>query len=146
MVTLQRPVTDREPWVDLTELSGPVAPAVGVAVDAGLAARTWLAEAGDDGLLATAWRCAPDVTEERHTRPGAEDPGVIMVRQGGGLGRSVQADTVIAGLVSVCDGSLSAGRALSAIASLLDLDEHAAVVGALPALRRLVADGLLVRG
>ena len=146
VVTLQRPAVDREPWVDLTEVSGPVAPAVGAAVDAGLVARTWLAEHGDAGLLDTAWRCAPDVTEERHTRPGAKDPGVIMVRQGGGLGRSVQADTVIAGLVSVCDGSLSAVRALSAIASLLDLDEYAVVAGALPTLRRLVADGLLVRG
>ena len=146
VVTLQRPASDREPWVDLTEMSGPVGPAVGAAVDAGLVARTWLAEAGDDGLLATAWRCAPGVTEERHTRPGAEDPGVIMIHQGGGLGRSVQADTVIAGLVSVCDGSLSAVRALSAIASLLDLDEYAVVAGALPTLRRLVADGLLVRG
>ncbi|MEO7059357.1 MAG: SAM-dependent methyltransferase, partial [Lapillicoccus sp.] len=144
IVTLQRPLTDRPPWLDLAEATGPVAPAMGAAVEAGLAARTWLAVHGDDGLLDTAWRCAPDVTEERHTRPGEEHPGVIMVRQGGGLRRALQVDTVLAGLVGVCDGSLTARQALGAIADLLDLDAGAVALAALPTLRDLVADGLLV--
>jgi hypothetical protein len=69
-----------------------------------------------------AWRCADDVTEERHGRPGAQDPSVILLRQGGGLRRAVRLDTVGAALVSVCDGSLSAGAALTAIAALLEAD------------------------
>lgn len=145
MVTLQRPREARAPWADLAEVTGAVAPAMGPVVEAGLAARTWLAEVGAAGLLDTAWRCAPDVTEERHTRPGADDPGVIMIRQGGGLRRSVQADTAVAGLVSVCDGSLTARQALEAIARLLELDAAAVVAAALPTLHDLVADGLLVR-
>jgi len=145
VVTLQRPREARAPWADLAEVTGAVAPAMGPVVEAGLAARTWLAEVGAAGLLDTAWRCAPDVTEERHTRPGADDPGVIMIRQGGGLRRSVQADTVVAGLVSVCDGSLTARLALEAIARLLELDATAVVAAALPTLHDLVADGLLVR-
>ena len=144
VVTLQRPATHRAPWVDLVEATGPVAPAMGGTVEAGLAARTWLAEHGDTGLLDTAWRCAADVTEERHTRPGAEHPGVIVLRQGGGLRRAVQLDTVLSGLVSVCDGTLTARQALSAIAELLELDPHAVVAAALPVLRDLVADGLLL--
>ena len=93
----------------------------------------------------TAWRCAEDVTEERHTRPGAEDPGVILIRQGGGLRRSVRADTVIAALLSVCDGGLTARQALEAIATLLEQGPVEVMASALPTLRELVADGLLVR-
>ena len=160
VVALQRPTSDRLPWVDLVEATGPVAPAMGGpggrggmagmagmggTVDAGLAARTWLAEQGEAGLLDTAWRCAADVTEERHTKPGTENPDVILVRQGGGLRRSIPVDTVIAGLVSVCDGSLTARQAFEAIAGLLELEAGAVIASALPTLRALVADGLLVR-
>lgn len=144
VVTLQRPATDRAPWVDLVEATGPVAPAMGATVEAGLVARTWLAEHGDAGLLDTAWRCAADVTEERHTRPGAEHPGVILLRQGGGLRRAIRLDTVLSGLVSVCDGTLTARQALVAIAELLEVDPQAVVTSALPVLRELVADGLLL--
>ncbi|BDZ56583.1 MULTISPECIES: DUF7059 domain-containing protein [Barrientosiimonas] len=144
VITLQRPASDREPWRDLVEVTGHVAQPMGPAVDAGLRARTWLAEHGDPGVLATAWRCADDVTEERYARPGADDPSVILVRQGGGLGRTVRAGTVLAAFLSVCDGELPAGPALDAIASLLDVSPEAVRDEALPDVRSLVADGLLV--
>ena len=92
-----------------TEATGPVAAPMGPHVLSGLRARTWLAEHTDDELLAVAWRCADDVTEERHGRPGDEDPAVILLRQGGGLRRVVRLDTVGAALVSVCDGSAARG-------------------------------------
>jgi methylase of polypeptide subunit release factors len=146
VITLQRPATEREPFVDLEEATGRVAAPMGPAVLSGLRARTWLAEHSDDDLLAVAWRCAEDVTEERHGRPGAGDPSVILLRQGGGLGRAVRLDTTTAALVSVCDGDLTAGQALTAIAAVLDADEGALRAEALPVVRALVADGLLVRG
>jgi methylase of polypeptide subunit release factors len=144
VITLQRPAGEREVFVDLDEAHGPVAAPMGPSILRGLQARTWLAEHSDDELLAVAWRCADDVTEERHGRPGAEDPSVILLRQGGGLRRVVQLDTVGAALVSVCDGSLAAGPALTAIAALLEADPATVRVDALPLLRDLVADGLLV--
>jgi hypothetical protein len=52
---------------------------------------------------------------------------------------------VATALVSVCDGELTAGQALAAIAGLMDLDTQVARGQALPVLRELVADGLLVR-
>jgi hypothetical protein len=117
---------------------------MGPAIDAGLRARTWLAEHSDDEILDVAWSCAGDVTEERHGRPGAEDPSVILVRQGGGLGRVVRAGTLLAAYLGVADGELTARAALEAIAAVLDLDP-AEVRGELaPQLRDLVADGLLV--
>lgn len=144
VVTLQRPETSRAPWRDLVEVSGPVASPMGHAIEAGLQARTWLAEHSDDEVLDVAWSCAPDVTEERHGRPGADDPSVIVVRQGGGLGRAVRADTLLAAYVGVADGDLTARVALDAIATVLELDPDAVRRDLLPAIRELVADGLLV--
>jgi hypothetical protein len=145
VVTLQRPQTPREPWRDLMEVTGPVASPMGPAVLAGVRARTWLAEHDDEAVLSAAWRCAEDVTEERHGRPGDADPSVILLRQGGGLRRAIRLDTVMAALVSVCDGELTAGQALAAIASLMGADTEQVRGQALPVIRELVADGLLVR-
>lgn len=144
VITLQKPLGERAPFVDLDEARGPVAGPMGPAVLAGLAARTWLAEHTDDELLAVAWRCADDVIEERHGRPGAGDPAVIQLRQGSGLGRVVRLDTASAALVSVCDGELTAGVALAAIAGLLEREVAEVRAQVLPVLRALVADGLVV--
>jgi methylase of polypeptide subunit release factors len=144
VVTLQRPATDRPTWRSLDEGHGPVSVPMGPAIDAGLRARTWLAEHSDDDVLDVAWSCAPDVTEERHGRPGAEDPSVILVRQGGGLGRVVRAGTLLAAYLGVADGELTARAALDAIAQVLALDPEQVRVETLPQLRDLVADGLLV--
>ena len=119
VVILQRPVTGRDTWQVLEEVGRAVASPLGPALLAGIRARTWLAEHGEEGVLSGRWRCADDVTEERHARPGAEDPSVIVIRQGGGLGRALRVDTVVAAFVSVCDGELTAAQALDAIASLL---------------------------
>ena len=56
----------------------------------------------------------------------------------------IRLDTVAAGLVGVCDGTLTARRALGAIATLLDQPEAAVAAIAVPMLRALVADGLLI--
>ena len=143
VVTLQRPLGDRDPFVHLDEVGGPVAQPMGPHVLAGIRARTWLAEHGDDELLSVAWTAAPDVTEERHSRPGDTDPSVILLRQGGGLRRTVRLDTAGAALLSVCDGSLPAGAAIAAIAQLLDVEEDALRPDLVALLRELVADGLL---
>ena len=143
VVTLQRPTTERQPWRSLDEVAGPVATPMGPTVEAGLAARTWLVEHSDDALLDVAWSCAPDVTEERHGRPGAEDPSVILVRQGAGLRRVVRVGTLLAAYLGVADGDLTAGAALDAIATVLELDPVDVRAEVVPQIRDLVADGLL---
>lgn len=144
VITLQRPAAEREPFLDVMEAVGPVSAPMGPHVLAGIRARTWLAEHTDTEVLATAWRCAPDVTEERHTRPGDDDPSAILLRQGGGLRRSIRLDTATAAFASVCDGSLAAGAALEAIATLLEVPADDLVASALPTIRECIADGLLV--
>ncbi len=146
VVTVQRPATEREPWIDLAVVSGPVAAGVGHAVDAGLIARTALAERGETWLLDTAWRVAPDVTVERHTVPSSEHPdapAALLARQGSGMLRVVTLDAATAGLLGVCDGSLTARVALGVIAELLGESAADTVAAALPTLRALVADGFL---
>lgn len=143
VVTLQRPLTERRPWRSLDEAPGPVAAPMGPVIEAGLRARTWLAEHTDEDVLAVAWACAADVTEERHGRPGADDPSVIIVRQGGGLRRAVRAGTLLAAYLGVADGELTAATALEAIATVLELDPAAVRAALVPQIRDLVADGLL---
>ncbi len=144
VITLQRPATGREPFVELDEVTWPVQNPMGAAVLAGLRVRTWLAEHGDDAVLDASWRCGPDVHEERHTMPGALDPTLILLRQGGGLRRHLAMSTVTAAYTSVADGGLTARQAASAIAGILDLDtdEVAAEVAAF--VRDAAKDGLLV--
>jgi hypothetical protein len=143
VVTLQRPATPREPWRDLMDVRVPVASPMGPAVLAGLEARTWLAEHGDDGLLEVAWQVADDVTEERIGRPGAPDPQVIQLRQGGGLRRVVQLETLSAGVVGACDGDLTLRQLCAGLAVLTELPREDVEAAVLPVLRELVKDGLL---
>lgn len=151
VVTLRRPLPGapaRSPWTHLEELRRQVAPALGDAVAATLEARTALADARAQGrleqtLLDTAWAVAPDVTEERHFRPGAEDPSAILLRQGSGLRRTRLVDTATAGLVGVCDGTLPAGAALDAVADLLGRAPGEVVGEVLPTLEALVAEGFV---
>jgi hypothetical protein len=146
VITVQLPEGRRRPWKELVEVTGPVQSPMGPTIDAGLRARSWLAEAGEQGLLDAHLTVAADVTEERHGRPGAEDPSVIVIRQGGGLRRAVRVDTAVAAFVSVCDGDLSTRQALGAIAALLDVPTEELVRGSLPAIQELVGDGLLRTG
>ena len=89
---------------------------------------------------------AGDVTEERHYWPGAEDPTVMILRQGGGFGRSVALDTGLAALVGACDGELSVRSIIAAIAQLLEVDEVALTAELVPRIRDLIADGMLTQG
>ena len=59
------------------------------------------------------------------------------------LGRVVSADTGLAALVGACDGELAVGAIVAALAQLLEVDEAALRADLLPAVRALLADGLL---
>ncbi|MGO2660486.1 DUF7059 domain-containing protein [Mycetocola reblochoni] len=98
----------------------------------------------DDALRATRLRVAPDVTEERHYWPGAEDPTVMALRQGAGFGRAVPLDTGLAAFVGACDGELAVGVIVDALAELLDADAAALEGSLLPRVRELMADAILV--
>jgi len=143
IITMHRPESDREPFVDLLDARGPVAAPMGPAVLAGIQARVWLAEHDDDAILDTSWSAAADVTVAQHFRAGSSDPEVIEVAQGGGLGYRESLDTASAAYLSVADGDLTARAALAAISGLLELDQDELVEAMLPRLRRWIAAAIL---
>jgi hypothetical protein len=116
------------------DVEQPIAPAVaawGAAVHA---------DAGPSARL----RLRPDVRQETLGPVGAEDPETIVLRQQTGLRRARTADTVVAGLVGACDGDLTVGQILDALAQLLDLDSAATREDYLPVVADLVREGFLL--
>jgi methylase of polypeptide subunit release factors len=144
LVTLRRPVHGARTLRRVEDLLGPLEEPVGEHVAACLAAHDWLRARDDAALPAERLRVAADVTEERYHRPGEEDPTVVLLRQGGGFGRVVRASTALAGLVGACDGELPVGAIVSALADLLEEPLGELTGRLLPAVRGLVADGLLL--
>ncbi len=143
IITVQRPGEDRATFTDLEDVVTPVASPMGPTILRGLRSRAWLAMHDDDQVLAVPWSVAADVTEERMGRPGAPDPMVIHLRQGGGLRRVVQLDSLSAGLVGTLDGELTAAQIGQALAVLTDTNVTDVFRVVAPVLRSLVADGLL---
>lgn len=144
IVTLRKPVEGHGVSLRrLEEHAGSVRQPLGGHLAASLAAHDWL-EARDDAALAgSRLTVAADVTEERYLTPGAEDPNVVIVRQGDGLGRGIQASTGLAALVGASDGELTVGQLIGAIASLFEVPAGDLAGELLPAVRGLVRDGFL---
>ena len=135
--------TSATPVHRLEEFAGEVAPPVGPAV-AAWGRRTESTRGLDDaGLLATAFRQAPDLVEETRGPVGAEHPESILLRLQQGVRRARQVDTVEAGLVSASEGDLTAGQILDALASLLERDAADLRRTYAGPVRALVADGFL---
>ncbi|WP_271985469.1 methyltransferase [Pseudoclavibacter terrae] len=109
----------------------------------GFEALTWLRGLDDAELFDEPLIVAGDVTEERHSRPGDEDPSIIMLRQGAGFRRTMSMSTELTGFVSVCDGELVGSQIVTAIASLVDVEEEALRESLVPDVRELVALGFL---
>lgn len=140
IMTLRRPADAREPVRLLEEVSGPVASPMGPTVVRSLRAQEWLAT---HDVFDERWTMAADVTEERYARPGADDPSIIRLTQGGGLRQAVQIDTAMAAYASVADGELSARAAFTAIAALLEEDAEQLITSHREALEALVGWGML---
>jgi hypothetical protein len=117
------------PW----EVEQPVAPAIGE-----WAATTAAVVDADSRLVVR-----PDVRQETHGQPGAADPETIVLRQQRGFRRARRADTVEAALVGACDGDLTVGQILAAVAQLTDADAAQLLADHLPVVAELVREGFL---
>lgn len=142
-VLLRRPVEGPATLRRMEELAGAVRRPLGPHLAAALAAHDWLGARDDAAVAAERLVVAPDVTEERHYRPGQADPEVVLLRQGGGLGRAVRADTALAGFVGACDGELTVGQIVGALAALLGVASSDLAAQVFPACRELVGSGFL---
>ena len=146
---VHRPRRPREPWRLLEEVTTSGQGVLGPHVAEVLEVRERLAGLDDDAVADLRPLLAPDVTEERHLIPGAAEPTVILLRQGGGLGRTLQASTAVAALAGVADGELSVGQVASAVAALSELnaaDAAALRAEMVEATRHLLTTGFLCPG
>lgn len=116
------------------DVEQPIAPAL----------RAWggavRAEVGPESRLV----CGADVQQETLGPPGAEDPSTVLLRQQRGLRRARQVDTVEAALVGACDGDLTVGQILDAVAQLLGRDPAQTRATYLPIAQELVREGYLL--
>ena len=150
MVWLRRPQRPGQETVSrFEEIGYPIEQPVGPHLGAAVERMDWLAAHSlEDAHLLV----AEDVTEERHQRPGAEHPGVILLRQGAGLRRTNLLSTELAGFVSACDGDLTAGQIAGALEALLGggmagedgFDAGSFRGGLLTDVANLVRDGFLI--
>ena len=140
---VHRPQCLREPWRLLEEVATSGQGGLGRHVAEVLEARERLAGLDDDAVADLRPVLAPDVTEERHLIPGAAEPTVILLRQGGGLGRTIRASTAVAALAGVADGELSVGQIASAVVALTGEDAIGLRAEMVEATRHLIAVGFL---
>jgi methylase of polypeptide subunit release factors len=132
-----------EPSITVEEWPHPVEQPLGDTVRAHFARVDWLRANDDAALLESSFRLSGEVVQEQVGLPGAEDPEHVVLRQGRGMRRATKVDTVGAGFAGVCDGTLSAGRILDAIAQLMG-EEPVLLRDRTPAqIRTLVEQGFL---
>ncbi|MFB9775401.1 methyltransferase [Brevibacterium otitidis] len=138
--------THRRRAVHYRKESGPLAgdvASLAAVLDTRLAVLEWLAETDDETLQATAFIRGQDLVEHRHHTPGEDQPHTITYEQGTGFGRTITADTALAGLLGVSDGSLDLASISGALAQLLDVDPAALRTQLTAQVRQLLADGFL---
>ena len=150
MVLLRRPLSPGQAAFNrFEEITYPIEQPIGPHLGAALERQDWLAA---NNISEAYLLVADDVTEERHQRPGAEHPGVILLRQGAGLRRTNLLSTELAGFISACDGDLSAGQIAGALEALLGdgaareegFDAGSFRSGLLTDVANLVRDGFLI--
>ena len=111
-----------------------------------LAAADWQAGRDDYKVLAARLVVAGDVTEERSHWPGEPDPSVLLLRQGGGFRRELRVGTELAAIVGACDGELSLGAIVVAVAELLELELAELRRATVAEARELLVEGMLLVG
>ena len=122
-----------ELWDWPYDVEQPIAPAI----------RDWGRAVGSEVSARSRLTLRVDVLQETVGAAGAEDPETIVLRQQRGFRRARTADTVVAALAGACDGELSVGQILDAVAQLLDLDASETRATYLPVVRELVEEGFL---
>ena len=129
MIWLRRPTEATaagvtEPLQRFEEITYPIQQPIAHALTESVRRYDRLAAMDDEALLAAHLEVAEDVTEERHGRPGAEHPSVILLRAGSGLCRTQLLSTETAGFASASDGELAVGQIVAALAMLLSWPEY----------------------
>ncbi|GAA3983093.1 class I SAM-dependent methyltransferase [Streptomyces marokkonensis] len=141
-ITLRR-TGAAEPSITTEEWPHPIEQPLGETVRAHFDRVDYLRAHDDAALLEAHFTLAGEVVQEQVGLPGAEDPEHVVLRQNRGMRRATRVDTVGAGFAGVCDGTMSAGRILDAIAQLVGEDSVALRDRTPAQIRLLVEQGFL---
>ncbi|WP_371497962.1 methyltransferase [Kitasatospora sp. NBC_00374] len=132
-----------DPAVRIEEWPHPVEQPLGPHIDRWFARQDFLRTHDDAALLAAKYVLADEVVQEQVGAPGADDPEHVILRHNRGMRRATKVDTVGAGFVGVCDGTLAAGEIIDAIAQLLG-EERVVLRDRVPeSLRMLTEQGFI---
>lgn len=138
LVALRR--TDEPARVTLLDLPHPVEQPLGGHVAGWFTRQRVLAATAVQDLVLV---IAPDVVQEQHGRPGADDPEQLVLRQQVGLRRPASVGTATAALAGACDGRLPVGALLAAVREVLDGDLAMSDQQVLDEVATLVEAGIL---
>ncbi|ADH93387.1 methyltransferase domain-containing protein [Arcanobacterium haemolyticum] len=105
-----------QPWHVFHDLRGQMPPNVHDALE-----RMWSAKNVTPETLPALHLSANDLAEHRRYHPGETEPWLITFSSNSAFSDEMQADTALAGFLSVCDGELSAGAIMDALANLLEI-------------------------
>lgn len=102
-------------------------------------------------VLASGWEVsgadtlvrAEDVREERHYLPGYADPQLVIATQGGGFGQRLRLSSEGAGFLGACDGELTVGQIVAAIAVLTDAPAEDVWAGLRAPVEQLLRAGMV---
>jgi hypothetical protein len=141
-ITLYKSGSDR-PSILAEEWPHPVEQPLGDAIRAHFERRDQLRSRDDAALLAGRFKLVGEVVQEQIGIPGAENPEHVILRQNRGMRRATKVDTVGAGFAGACDGTLTAGQILDAIAQLLGEDPVVLRDRTPSSIRLLVEEGFL---
>lgn len=132
-----------DPVVRVEEWPHPVEQPLGPHIERWFDRQDFLRAHDDAALLAAKYVLVDDVVQEQVGAPGAEDPEHVILRHNRGMRRATKVDTVGAGFVGVCDGTLPAGDIVDAIAQLLG-EERVVLRDRVPeSLRMLTEQGFI---
>ncbi|MEV6013147.1 methyltransferase [Streptomyces sp. NPDC051976] len=131
------------PVITVEEWPHPVEQPLGPHIAGWFARQDFLRSHDDAALLSARFSLADEVVQEQVGLPGAEDPEHVVLRAARGMRRATKVDTVGAGFAGVCDGSLTAGRIVDAIAQLLGEDPVVLRDRTPESIRLLVEQGFL---
>ena len=132
-----RPDIDVESWPHAIEQ--PVGPVFARRAEAVTAATLPLPD-----LLSGRWRLDPAVSQETIGEPGVSDPAHVVLRSAAGLRRAIEVSTLTGGVLGACDGDLSLGGIVQAVASLLSVPVEDALAETVPVVRGALRQGLLI--
>ena len=144
LITLRRTDRDRPTVVVAEDVPQAVERPSGGEVAGWLQRTAWLARTGDDRLLASALRRAPDLVLDAVTALGPDAEAALRLRRTGGMRWDLETDEAVVALVRACDGEVPLELVLDLLAATRGLEEAAVAQALLPVVRDLVRRGVLL--